>query len=719
MSNTKLNGAQTLPRGGYLVKTSVGQIQFGAPPETIKDTMVMPESVPEIFVLPFELFHVEKGIAVAELEFPLYFNHFICQKKTLIICTKEQKEQMEIVLQESVFGPDKVDITNEYIKKENSPGFPDIKAEMNFFRGNRQLSDLVEFGIFENNKYQIKNVAIYRKGNDGFSISDNDREIALIPGLIDYKVKFDIGARLNEPFEAPEFGITCLGPSHGFDPKDNTSGFILWINHRGIMIDPPVNSTEWLRESNVNPKLINHVILTHCHADHDAGTFQKILEESMITIHTTETIMDSFIRKYTGLTKLRKKQLYEFFNFNPIMIDSPIYIEGAEFIFHYALHAIPTIGLRAHYQNKSFFYTSDHLNHPDTLEEINKKGVFPKGRFEFLKEFPWHYDIIYHEAGIPPLHTPIKFLASLPEETKKRITVYHIAKKDFLDDGHLRLAKFGIENTLYPEIIPPKHAEAIHILDTMNNIDLFQDFPVAKAREFLGIVEEERYKRGALIIKKGAVGDKFYMIASGNILIQGIDTDYKKTYGKYEYFGEASLVTGELRSADVFAETDVILLTIKKDAFLNFIQGTSLDHYLKHLAETRKTNSWDVLTESAVFGSMTSHQKTQLETFMKHEKKETQASLFTQGKTSDKAYIMIKGTIKAVDENGNILKEYVTGDFIGDIFALRKNAPSPYSVKVIKDSEVFSVSLEDLSIFIQKNPGVYMRLIRSHDERDN
>ena len=35
-----------LPRGGFLVNTKAGYIQFGAPPETIKDTMSLPESVP-------------------------------------------------------------------------------------------------------------------------------------------------------------------------------------------------------------------------------------------------------------------------------------------------------------------------------------------------------------------------------------------------------------------------------------------------------------------------------------------------------------------------------------------------------------------------------------------------------------------------------------------------------------------------------------------------
>lgn len=49
---------------------------------------------------------------------------------------------------------------------------------------------------------------------------------------------------LNNPslpfgFIPPYFGVTVLGSSHGFDTVGSTSGYILWINQRGIMVDPP------------------------------------------------------------------------------------------------------------------------------------------------------------------------------------------------------------------------------------------------------------------------------------------------------------------------------------------------------------------------------------------------------------------------------------------------------------------------------------------------
>lgn len=76
-------------------------------------------------------------------------------------------------------------------------------------------------------------------------------------------------------FRPPAFGVTVLGSSHGFDPAGTTSGYILWINHRGIMIDPPPNSAII---HGIPHSLIEAVIVTHCHADHDAGAFQKILQ---------------------------------------------------------------------------------------------------------------------------------------------------------------------------------------------------------------------------------------------------------------------------------------------------------------------------------------------------------------------------------------------------------------------------------------------------------
>jgi glyoxylase-like metal-dependent hydrolase (beta-lactamase superfamily II) len=53
---------------------------------------------------------------------------------------------------------------------------------------------------------------------------------------------------------------------------------------RGIMIDPPPFSTYTLKKMGIPSFLIDAVFLTHCHADHDAGIFQKILDHTRVEV---------------------------------------------------------------------------------------------------------------------------------------------------------------------------------------------------------------------------------------------------------------------------------------------------------------------------------------------------------------------------------------------------------------------------------------------------
>src|SRR4029079_9274141 len=88
-----------------------------------------------------------------------------------------------------------------------------------------------------------------------------------------------------------------------------TTGFLLWMGGRAILIDPPTDSTEYLRARVIAPKTIDGVILTHCHADHDAGTFQKLLEEAQISLYTTPHILGSFPPQHSPLSVLSQDLL--------------------------------------------------------------------------------------------------------------------------------------------------------------------------------------------------------------------------------------------------------------------------------------------------------------------------------------------------------------------------------------------------------------------------
>ena len=56
-----------------------------------------------------------------------------------------------------------------------------------------------------------------------------------------------------EEFVPPDFGITVIGNSHGFDPCGHTTGIIVWLYGRGIMVDPPPYTNDYLKEMKVPP----------------------------------------------------------------------------------------------------------------------------------------------------------------------------------------------------------------------------------------------------------------------------------------------------------------------------------------------------------------------------------------------------------------------------------------------------------------------------------
>jgi CRP-like cAMP-binding protein/metal-dependent hydrolase (beta-lactamase superfamily II) len=698
-----------LPRGGFLVETSEGQIQFGSPPETIKDTMEMPGGTPQVFVLPFDHFDPSDGISMAEIEFPTYYNFFLKKRKVVVYVHPDHVDNLKTVFQEAFLGPERVDVASE-VEKIEGYHVPNIKGEMEYFRGGLSVEDVVDIREISAGGVHIGNVNIYQTESKGFRVVDNGKTIAEIPGRMKSQAKYDLGKTLTEPFIPPEFGITCLGPSHGFDCTQNTSGFIIWLNMMGIMVDPPVNITSWLRDSNVNPKLIDTVILTHCHADHDAGTFQKILEETKIAVYTTPTVMKSFLTKYSTLTRIPASTLMNMFDFRPVKMNVQYNIHGGLFNFYYSVHSIPTMGFYFLYRDKTFLYSSDHMADPKVLGQLHEEGTISRKRLKFLTTLPWDMDIIYHEAGIPPLHTPIAYLNSLPEAVQKKITVYHIAEKDFPKETSLTLAKFGIGNTVYPDFERHEFEDAFHILDVFSRIDLFTDLPFKKSKYLLLNVKKEQFSRGDFIIRKDTPGDKFYVVVSGNVTISGVQDVTDKIYGTYEYFGEASLVLGTLRGADVIAATSVTSYSLDKQHFLRLIQDTVIEDSIRRIAKMRNGESWTVIRSNRYFQRLSSAQITGLELILTPVRARAGQLIARPGKTVQYLYLLIGGKVsRRIGSQKPI--EMRRGDIIGDVLNLREGNPCLHEYRAEADSRLYRMLASDFLHFLDENPGIYMEML--------
>ena len=314
-------------------------------------------------------------------------------------------------------------------------------------------------------------------------------------------------------------------------------------------MDPPVNSLVLLHESGISSRLIRGVIVTHCHADHDSGALQWLLNERKLELITTPTIAGSFLRKYSALVGVRKETLSQLWVFRPAILGEPMRYRGAELSFHYGVHTIPAIGFTASYGGKSIFYSGDTCNIPAKMNEFHDKGIMPAGRRDFFLKDDWRHSLILHEAGVPPIHTPIEVFASLPDDVKNRLYLVHTSEKNVPLESGLKMAKPGVANTLELVSEEPPFAFAARVVELFTDLDLLsvsseqENLSNVTGQQKAGLQKRiigtslplgdlllcaavESFDIGETVITKGEVGEKFYIIMEGIVCI--VDREVEK-----------------------------------------------------------------------------------------------------------------------------------------------------------------------------------------------
>ncbi len=147
------------------------------------------------------------------------------------------------------------------------------------------------------------------------------------------------------------------------------------------------------------------------------------------------------------------------------------------------------------------------------------------------------------------------------------------------------------------------------VLPKLIKIQLFSDFDVSNPddRRILEAVYNnlsiQKFKAGEKIIKEGEIGDLFYILYSGQVLITrdtpAGDVIALATLNSEQniFFGEMSIISRDQRSATVTAKTECLTLTISGKKFLEICDAEPILGYrvlavlARRLANTvRETN---------------------------------------------------------------------------------------------------------------------------------
>jgi len=763
---------QRLPRGGVYVFTNAGPVQFGIPPETVKDSMNLGLEVPTTFVVPRDRFNMNIGVNVSEIEFPAFFNFFVRRKQLRLVTHESCWEDLHTIMKEALDGPDKhqLHIDEEYSRfasDEILAAKPEHMKEMDYFREPRpgtpaiKVENLIKFSFFDKKgECDLGDGVVIKDDMYGFSIHENRAVTAVIPDeearscFLPNEEKADDEGEENakcdaaadaeevprEHFKIPRFGLTILGNSHGFDPLGSTSGFVIWINGQGIMVDPPPFSGELLKKSGIQPKLITATILTHCHADHDAGTIQKVITEDKVTLMTTKTIFNSLLRKYAGVAGLATGFLKQLVDFRPVFVEEPTYWGGACFRFFYSLHAIPCVGFEVSFEGKRIVYSADTYYDPEGLKAIAARGILSEKRCQALLNFPWDADIVLHESGVPPIHTPLSAFDSVPEAFRKNIQLIHIGtgdQKAALEKG-LRVAKPGVENTT---VLSPSTdtQETLRFLQLVASVDIFRGFPISQALELLLMSKTLSFAPGEVIAKKGTPGDKFMIILSGEASVSFGTT--KKYFKVGDYLGEISVITGEERTGTIVAETPCSIVAVDKYAFHYFLaKDKKLFTKMECLVKSRKDGSWHAIARNSILRHLSAAQKTSLQAFLHLEEFSANQRVWKKGDVPKGAVLLLNGEFileevhkadpyrlptatRHPNQRSNKRKNdladvefapLTTGALICDMLAMTSKSPLTVTLTCASEKGVlFFISVENMLGFLDANPMILLALLKT------
>ena len=112
--------------------------------------------------------------------------------------------------------------------------------------------------------------------------------------------------------------------------------------------------------------------------------------------------------------------------------------------------------------------------------------------------------------------------------------------------------------------------DSIANAELLRRIPIFSEMDGIQIQHMAAKLQEETIEAGEIVIRQGEVGDKFYVIKTGKVLVYvsvaGVDKVIAER-GPGEYVGEVALLLDEPRSASVKTLTPVSFLTLERKDF--------------------------------------------------------------------------------------------------------------------------------------------------------
>ena len=727
------------------------RVQLGSLSRTTKDILREGLQGDHLFILPASLF--EGKTNYADIEFLVYLNFFLRQKtRTRIVGTSRQWHVLHRLLTLTLFGlfdpaapepPCFEKLAEAYgvgsretyqflrtahelygTRRDGSPGSPllGIDAYVDFFAldGEATVIALPSAEVQVAPSGRGFDVRITQP--DGRS-SEKRLEVGTPPRLLRH-IPTELREAIQFASERPRFGVTPLGTSHGFDASGDFTSFIVWVDGKGILVDPSSEALAYLDQIGVAPLDVPYVFLTHVHADHDGGLVEKLVSGSQTRVIASDPVFRAFVEKARLVTghDFEREHLVTHIAANPgTRVRIEVAGDFAQLETRWNLHPIPTNGFKLTFSGRTLGYSGDTQYDPAMLEDLRRRGKLPETHFQDLMYFFWTpdgeptVDLLYHEAGIPPIHTDKEALRALPDAITSRMSLVHIADGDVPRGFAPGKPRLFATQVLLP---PTPRSRRRMLLEMMRGVAYLYDVPSDTLETLLHGAEIVTHFPDEVIIRKGPVAPgepiSFQIIADGRVSVR----DGRRvitTLGKADTFGEWGISHQRgFRAADVVADRPTQTIRLSEEQY-HWLVGkhpviqervSKIRSLLPRLQLAQEHARLKAALEPgarSLIEHMTASQLSGFAIFSGIKEFKQGQHILVEGDEADGFYILLSGHL-AVGTEGRFIGELSEGDVFGELGLLKGGTREANVTVVSADAEVLFMSTRSFQHLLHTVP---------------
>jgi len=208
-------------------------------------------------------------------------------------------------------------------------------------------------------------------------------------------------------------------------------------------------------------------------------------------------------------------------------------------------------------------------------------------------------------------------------------------------------------------------------------------------------LQRAAFPRGAVVLRQGDVGDRFYLVERGQAEIYvGEDREPRTVLTAGDYFGELALLHNVPRTATVRAGSDLKVLWLSKADFEQFLGG----HVGASAQIDEALYALERLKDFAIFARLSSRELDQLASRLHRGQFAAGAIVVEEGQVGDAFYLIESGQAEVV-VGGRRVRIIGRGDHFGEI-ALILDVSRTATVRALTPLDVFVLNRDDFAALV-------------------